>query len=702
MSSLQKSMQHSLSLAFAALLLLGAFWLGEFSLPLLAQSQPEALGNLSGAIRNKEGDPLPNISVTLEQRPASEWVYSEPGRTVTSDESGEYHFYSLFPGDYWLYFADAQGIYAAAYYPDADFQADATQVSVSGNNVSVDMVLHPGGSINVATSTVDSSTPITYFAYLYRQDKVGRWYEYREAQQAIGEEAAHFEGLPTTGTYRACATDVDLDIRPSPGWYVDINRFVECYDNVLPNDFFSVASNAQDLVVTAGVPVNIPIVLGDQVQLEGTVLDPDGEPVAGVFVTVPYIHDWEFSYSTTTDEQGRFRFKYLDTGSYPIRFYPAYESNFLPFHYPEDINDDDNPTYVPIGPTTHMSITQTLIPGANITGKVTFPNDAPVPHVQVKAFKRSQDNSSNDLWNSVAPDATGVYTITHLPPGTYTVGTTYYFLDALAPLNAYYGGSSPYDATPIELTVGETRGGIDFHLGLHAFDSSMAGQVTGGGKPVAGIEVGLFVCNWQDCLDKPVFSSNYPFVTARTDAQGRYQLDGLALGSYQVAFRDPAGIYATQFYSNAVYPSVPTLVTLTGPDVVDHINAELSPGATIRGHVRTSHDIDPGGFIVSLMQYTEWYGYGNYPEYLALPTTTAADGAFEIRGLPEGVYAMKAERNDATGYVAGWYSGETINGEAQFTVTAGATLEKMDIYILELGEPTCFMPYIDNAPPPSR
>jgi hypothetical protein len=701
MSPLYKRIKGLLLLALAALLLLGALCMGELPLPLLAQSQPEALGNLSGAIRNEKGDPLPNILVTLEQRPASEWVYPEPGPTVTSDASGEYHFYSIFPGDYWLHFTDAQGIYAAAYYPDADFQTDATQVSVSGNNVTVDMVLHPGGSVNVATSSIDSSTPITYFAYLYRQDKVGRWYEYREAQQAIGAEAAHFEGLPTTGIYRACATDLDHDIRPSPGWYIDINRFVECYDNVLPNEFFGVAPNAQEIVVTAGAPVTIPIVLRDRAQLEGTVLDPDGKPVAGVYVTVPYIQDWEHTYSATTDEQGHFRFEYLDTGSYPIHFYPVYESNYLSFHYPEDIDDDDNPIYVPIGPTTHMSITQKLIPGANITGKVTFPNDAPVPHVQVRAFKRSQDNSSNDLFSEVTPDATGLYTITHLAQGTYTVGTSYYFQSAQAPINAYYGGSSPYDATPIELDAGETRGGIDFHLGLHAFNSSIAGQVTGGGKPVAGIEVGLFVCNWSDCLDKPVINSDYPFVTTRTDDQGHYQLDGLAIGSYQVTFRDPAGLYATQFYSNVVYPSVPTLVTLTGPDVVDNINAELTPGATIRGHVRTSHDIDSGGFTVSVIQYTEWYYY-NYPDYLSFATTTAADGSFELRGLPESVYAMQAQRSDATGYVGGWYSGEAMDSQVQFTVAAGAILEKMDIYVLELGEPTCFMPYIDNAPLPSR
>ena len=78
-----------------ALSLLALLWLTQSVPTVHAQDQPEALGSLSGVMRNEQGEPLPNITVRLER-------YTSPGdnRSVTTDGEGVYRFLSVLPGGY--------------------------------------------------------------------------------------------------------------------------------------------------------------------------------------------------------------------------------------------------------------------------------------------------------------------------------------------------------------------------------------------------------------------------------------------------------------------------------------------------------------------------------------------------------------------------------------------------------------------------
>ena len=69
---------------------------------------------------------------------------------------------------------------------------------------------------------------------------------------------------------------------------------------------------------------------------------------------------------------------------------------------------------------------------------------------------------------------------------------------------------------------------------------------------------------------------------ATTDANGDYRNLARA-GTYRIWFGDPSGVYAPQFWNNKPGPDQADLV-MTGPDRPD-INAALSPGVSIRGHV---------------------------------------------------------------------------------------------------------------------
>ncbi len=155
----------------ATLVLLGLLWLLRSAPTTHAQSQPEALGSFSGTVRNKQGDPLPNIHVTLLQN-----FYGPIIREVTSNAQGEYQFLSVPPGTYKIRFEDMGKTYGTKYYADSTLWSTVGAVNVSGNNVTgLDMALAPGGIISV---TVQPTVPITnsnLVLTLFAKTETNRW-----------------------------------------------------------------------------------------------------------------------------------------------------------------------------------------------------------------------------------------------------------------------------------------------------------------------------------------------------------------------------------------------------------------------------------------------------------------------------------------------------------------------------------------------
>jgi len=66
-----------------------------------------------------------------------------------------------------------------------------------------------------------------------------------------------------------------------------------------------------------------------------------------------------------------------------------------------------------------------------------------------------------------------------------------------------------------------------------------------------------------------------PAVTTRSN--GSYELDGVAPGSYQVEFVDPAGKYATQWWNAAATQAAASTVTVTAGQATTGISASLTP-----------------------------------------------------------------------------------------------------------------------------
>lgn len=122
-----------------------------------------------------------------------------------------------------------------------------------------------------------------------------------------------------------------------------------------------------------------------------------------------------------------------------------------------------------------------------------------------------------------------------------------------------------------------------------------------------------------------------------TDANGAYRAPVLPAGVYLVAFTDPAGLYATQYYSGALSFSAATDLPVLGQDVTG-IDAALSLGGSISGTV-TQENL-PG--LAQVVVQVRLYGRtGDRWDYLGDAPVDAAS-SYSFGPLQPGVYRVCA------------------------------------------------------------
>ncbi|MGH3394267.1 MAG: hypothetical protein ACRDPO_06200, partial [Streptosporangiaceae bacterium] len=125
----------------------------------------------------------------------------------------------------------------------------------------------------------------------------------------------------------------------------------------------------------------------------------------------------------------------------------------------------------------------------------------------------------------------------------------------------WFGGQpSAAQATPVPVRAGRTTPGIGVRL---AADGGIAGTVSTGASADVGVCVGAFAPG------RPV-----PTALAITAAGGRYELDGLAAGRYQVEFTAGCGDagYATRWYQGVTSRSGARPVIVTAGSVTTGID----------------------------------------------------------------------------------------------------------------------------------
>ncbi|NCD23650.1 MAG: PEGA domain-containing protein, partial [Spartobacteria bacterium] len=365
--------------------------------------------------------------------------------------------------------------------------------------------------------------------------------------------------------------------------------------------------------------------------ISGTVTGPDG--VTGLRDLYVGCYGWDGAGWTETgyaytDENGLYEIGGLASGSYRVVFddwmygYLSETYNDIPGGAPANGTD----VAVVAGATT-AGIDAVLSEGAKITGTVTGPDGiTPLENIQVVAYSWNSEYGYWEWITSANTGADGSYEIGGLAPETYRVefqGSGYY-------QGQYFDGATDvYEAQDILVIGSETVGDIDASL---AAAGKIAGKVTqsDGTTGLADAYAESYLWNgsyWQD------IGRDW------ADADGFYEIGGLAAGTYRVVFNDWNYGYLSETYDDVPgwNPSRGANVVVVVGETTGNINAALALPARISGTVT-----GPGAVALANVQ-VESYRWDGAAWRWAGWTTTDADGRYEIGELTAGTYRLDFE-----------------------------------------------------------
>ncbi len=331
----------------------------------------------------------------------------------------------------------------------------------------------------------------------------------------------------------------------------------------------STAAGATPVAVAAGSTASgIGAAMPPGGVISGTVTSAaDGTSLPGICVSAGQ-SGGSGTASAQTDSSGHYTIMNLPTGTYTVEFTPACGAtgNYADQWYDAKTSPvTATPVTVTAGSTT-VGIDAAMEPGATIAGTVTAAGGGAIQGICVLA-------STQGIPPAVtATDSKGDYAISGLVAGTYTVEFSASCGASGYALQWYDNQSSSATATPVVLTTGQTRSGIDATMQP---TGSISGTVTAvaGGQGLANV-----------CVTATETGNGTGDGSLITLPGGAYTIGGLPAGTYTVDFQDCGnGTYAEQWYHGQSSAATANAVIVTAGQTTGHIDAAMStqslPGA---------------------------------------------------------------------------------------------------------------------------
>jgi len=572
----------ALAAAFTALLL-GGFATPPTAMAQVEPSAAEGLGSVAGTIVNAEGTPLPAIQVDFFIYDNA--LFSLDGwssvRTVSTDANGRYTA-ALTPGIYRVRFSDPAAVYGLQFYSNAAAIKIARDLVIAGNAVAgVDARLQVGGSITgtLRPGPLGYATAGDVAAYTFA---AGEWQEVRRGTAAQVGTYQIVGLLP--GTYRVCLrSNLYLAFNISP-----------CYDHISGG-----VDYATDVAVVAGEVISGIDVVGrdfvDYATISGTVTSEGQTPLQGIRVTA-----WTnglYATITNTDEAGTYRLAVVARGEIQVQFSNPdglYQDQWFDGSTLTDATSLDlEPFQVQSGVDAVLAV------GGRITG--TWSDHG--AYSSVAAFDAATQTVVQESGYRMTPE----YRIGGLPPGVYRVCEQRlipYFLYILS----CYPGDVPFEAAAnITVTAGSTVANIDRLDRLEPPGGAvLTGTVVGPDmKPLPGMHVDLL--HWQSPAGMIPPQLNADIAPAGTGADGAYRFEGLVDGKYTVRAYDPAGIYATTYYTHTPWLYVGELIEISNGESPVLGPLQMPVGGAISGVVQRANGqrVTNVGITVSRLDWDE-------------------------------------------------------------------------------------------------
>jgi len=422
----------------------------------------EAVGSVSGVVRDPAGLPLQGVPITAyryemaegDGGPQMQWLVIDP--SVMTDENGEYSFPRLHSGEFRLYYATPNPELASEWYDNQhlDSRADTLVVGTGAVLASVDATLEAVGHLTGTLTDELSGAPVVgapvkvYAAGATGWDIVGT---------GGSDGAGHYDvAVSADGPVRVRFGDAAETFNASGTWYVS-----EFHSNA------STVTAAQDIAAGLGLSATVDASLTPAATMGGNVAynrllgdvsvealrndgtgwrvvhshlmesgwngGPDGNPGDIDGDGIPdfidsdrdgdgILNDIDPFPDTPDLFNGRYEIKGLKPGDYKVRFVDA-AGYYVPQFFDGARFESDATTLTLAAAQTRSDIDATMVAGSRILGSVNPPSlpgvDGPPVYTHV-AFYRLLDGAWHFGGDTTA-DLAGNFKVTGLETGTYTL-----------------------------------------------------------------------------------------------------------------------------------------------------------------------------------------------------------------------------------------------------------------------------------------
>ncbi len=393
-----------------------------------------------------------------------------------------------------------------------------------------------------------------------------------------------------------------------------------------------------------GIDFQLNIIVATGI-IKGRVTDQQGAPIANVYLQAQSVNTdpirpmiWAYA---TSDSDGYYQITELPDDSYYVSAWAQSGWQYVQRWWPDAVTMDSAQEVVIVsGGVTAGSIDfrLPLVKGtALIAGYVKATDGHPLAGANIYISPATQ--GSKEIFGVYAygySDSTGYYQIENLPAGSYIASCFLWENDRFGQ-QWFDQADSQAAATPILLADYEKRTDIDFTLTLKAMFGSIAGVVMDSttGLPIsrAYIQITAQHQDWKTNF-RPFYNWSYHVVS---DEKGKYRIDGLWEGDYQVS------VYANgafEYYENSLLAELARPVKVIGGEIAD-VNFAMLPRnegtGIIMGKVMSESDQVP--FEIAVVTAKSASTILSYPQSeLFYTAVTQPDGSYELKGLPPGEY----------------------------------------------------------------
>ena len=428
----------------------------------------------------------------------------------------------------------------------------------------------------------------------------------------------------------------------------------------LVGNFFPTTTDwAQASRVTVGAGTttpNIDFTLPGGGSISGNVTESDGvTPIANANVSAFGTAGWGHG---QTDGNGDYSIGGLASGDYRVEA-DAADRGFVREFYDNTVDFNSATLVAVTAGADSPNIDFALDNGGSISGTVyDVDGVTPLGGIDISAFS----NTGGGGHTRSQPD--GTYIIEGLSTSSYRVQAD---ASILGYSIQFYSSTPAYNlATLVPVVTGSDTPDIDFVMEA---GGSIAGTVVTAnpGDPIANVDV------WANPYDGGGGGGGRG---ARTDANGDYEIQGLASGDYRVRAQKPDAGLVGEFFDNTNDWGQATRVAVVAGQVTPNIDFDLGGGGSISGTIYAGNTSTPLAGADVWAEVFDCCGGGN-------GNFSAVDGTYTITGLAPGDYRVRAQKN---GFSFEYYDNTVgYDSSTRVTVVAGVDTPNIDFVLDQAG-----------------